>query len=109
MLLVCHVISQDHMTEGWSNIMGGSPSWQVTSLPNLVAIGTAVVEMTLICHVILENHALEGWSDFIGWSPSRLSYCPAKFKDMVLVLRVILQDHVIRALWLYEQETMKVN
>ena len=36
MFLVCHVISLDHMTKGWSNIMGGSRSWQVTSLPSLV-------------------------------------------------------------------------
>ena len=25
MFLIYHVISQDHMTKGWSNIMGGSP------------------------------------------------------------------------------------
>ena len=45
MFLVCQVISQDHMTKGWSNIMGGSLSWQVTSLPTFVPIGTVVVEI----------------------------------------------------------------
>ena len=42
--LVCHVISQDHMIDRRSNIMVGSPSWQVNSLQSLVAIGTVVVE-----------------------------------------------------------------
>ena len=45
MVLVCHVISQDHMTKEWGNIMGRSPLWQVTILPNLVVIGTVVVEI----------------------------------------------------------------
>ena len=44
MLLVYHVILQDHMTKEWRNIMGGSPSWQV-SLPSLVAIGTAETDI----------------------------------------------------------------
>ena len=38
MTLTCHV------TKEWSNIMGGSPPWQVTSLPSLVAIDTVAVE-----------------------------------------------------------------
>ena len=45
MILVCHVISQDHMTKEKSNIVGGSPSWQVTTLPSLVAIGTVLVDI----------------------------------------------------------------
>ena len=45
MVLVCHVIPQDHGTKAWSNIMGRSPSWQVTSLPRLVAIDTVAVEI----------------------------------------------------------------
>ena len=40
MILVCHVISQDHATKGWSNIMG-----RVTSLLSLVATSTVVVEL----------------------------------------------------------------
>ena len=40
MVLVCHVISQDHVTKGWSIIMG-----RVTSLSSLVAISTVVVEL----------------------------------------------------------------
>ena len=45
MILVCHVILQDHETKGWSNIVGGSPLWQVTSLPSLAAIAIVVVEI----------------------------------------------------------------
>ena len=29
--------------KGWSKIMDGCPSWQVTNLPSLLAIGIAVV------------------------------------------------------------------
>ena len=45
MVLVCHKISQGHVTKGRSNITGRSPSWQVTSLPRLVAIGTVAVKI----------------------------------------------------------------
>ena len=38
MTLTCHV------TKERSNIMGGSPPWQVPSLPSLVAIDNAVVQ-----------------------------------------------------------------
>ena len=44
MILVCRVISQDHVTKGWSN-MSRSPSRQATSLLSLVAIGTVVVKI----------------------------------------------------------------
>ena len=45
MILVFHVISKDHVMKGWSNFMGGSSLWQVTSLPSFLAIGTVVVEI----------------------------------------------------------------
>ena len=38
-ILVCHVISQDHVIKGSSEFMGRYPSWKVTTLPSLVAIG----------------------------------------------------------------------
>ena len=41
---VCYVISTDHVIKGSGN-MGGSPSWLVTILPSLVAIGTVEVEI----------------------------------------------------------------
>ena len=45
MVLLCHVILQDHGSEGLCNFMGGSSSWQVATLPNLVTMGIAVVEI----------------------------------------------------------------
>ena len=42
MVLVSHVILQEHVTKGWSNIMGRSPSRQVISLPSLGATDIAV-------------------------------------------------------------------
>ena len=43
--LVCHVISQDHVTKGQSSIMGRICSSLVTILPSLVARATVVVEL----------------------------------------------------------------
>ena len=52
--LVCQVLSQDHETKKYSNIMGSSPGRLVTILPSLVAIGNVLVEtMVLVFHMIL--------------------------------------------------------
>ena len=45
MVLVCHVISQDHLINGSSDFVGRSTSKQVTTLQNLVAIVTLAVEL----------------------------------------------------------------
>ena len=45
MVLVYHVISEDHGTKGWSKIMGRNPSCKATSLISLLAIDTVVVEI----------------------------------------------------------------
>ena len=45
MLLVSHVISQDHRIKASCNFMGKSPSRKVIILPNLVAIGNVVGEI----------------------------------------------------------------
>ena len=45
MVLVCHVISQDHEIKGSYDFMGNSLSKQVTILPSLVAKDTLVVEI----------------------------------------------------------------
>ena len=42
MILVSYMISQDHVTNGWSKMLGGRPSWEVTNLLILVARGTAL-------------------------------------------------------------------
>ena len=44
MVLVCHVISQGHLTKRSSNVMGRSLSRYVIILPSLVAIVNVVVE-----------------------------------------------------------------
>ena len=38
-ILVCHVISQNHVIKGSSEFLGRSPSRKVTTLPSLMAIG----------------------------------------------------------------------
>ena len=40
MVLVCHVISQDHVVKGSCDFMGRSPSNEVPFLPSFVVIGT---------------------------------------------------------------------
>ena len=45
MILVCHVILQDHVTKAYSNIMGGNQSRLVTILPSLVAIDTMIKDI----------------------------------------------------------------
>ena len=46
MVLVCHVISKNHVPKGSRNFMDGSPSWYTTILPGWgVAIGILVMEM----------------------------------------------------------------
>ena len=43
--LVFRVISEDHVSEGSHDFMGGSSSLYVTTLPSLIAVGIAVVEI----------------------------------------------------------------
>ena len=44
MFSVFHMILQNCMIKGLCGLVGGSPSWYVTSLPSLVVIGIVVVE-----------------------------------------------------------------
>ena len=43
-----NMISQDHKIKGPCNLMNGSPTWKVPTLPSLVAIGIVVVDMFLV-------------------------------------------------------------
>ena len=45
MLLICHVILQDHLMKEQGNFMGRNPPRLVTILPRLMATGTVVVEI----------------------------------------------------------------
>ena len=69
MLLACHLISQNHVTKGSSNIMGRSPSRLVTILPSVVVIDAVLVEV-LVCHMILRDYVIKGSCGFMGRSPS---------------------------------------
>ena len=44
-VLVCCIISQDHVIKKYTNVMGRSPLRLVTILPSLVNIETVVVEV----------------------------------------------------------------
>ena len=44
-VLVCHVISQDHVIKGSCDLITSSSSLQITTLSNFGAIGIAVVEI----------------------------------------------------------------
>ena len=70
MVLVCHVISQDHVTKGWSNIMCRRPSWQVTSFPTCANCTSGDI-MILGCHVISQDHVIKGLCDFIAGAYQR--------------------------------------
>ena len=69
-VLVCHVISQDHMMKQACNTTGKSPLRQVTILQNLAAIFASGVIMILVCHVISQDHVIKRSCDFMGGSPS---------------------------------------
>ena len=105
MVLVCHVILQDNMTKGWSNTIGRSPSWQVTSLLSLVAIGTVAVKIWFRLSRDLTRRRDQRVMWLYGHEPIKVSYNSATFGGhrhcgsgniMVLVFHVTLQDHVIK-------------
>ena len=45
MVLVCHVILQEHVIKGSCDFMSYIPSWYVITLPILVTISIVVVEI----------------------------------------------------------------
>ena len=45
MVLLCHLILQDHVIKGSWDFIHGRPFWLVITLPNLVTIGIVVVEI----------------------------------------------------------------
>ena len=72
-ILVCHLIIQDHVIKMPFDLIGRSPSWQVTVLSRLVATDTLVGEIYcfLVCHVISKDHLIKEPCDFMSRSPSR--------------------------------------
>ena len=51
MILVCDVISQEHVIKGSFDFMSRSPSRQVIILPSFVTIGVAVVEILTLLQI----------------------------------------------------------
>ena len=70
-ILVCHVISQDHIIIWSCEFMGRIRSREVIILPRFVAIGIVVVELFLVCYVISKNHVIRWSFDFNGQKQSR--------------------------------------
>ena len=70
MLLVCHVISQDHAIKESSDFTGRNPSRQAIVLPSLVAIGRGVI-LVFVCHTTLQNQVIKELNDFMVRNPSR--------------------------------------
>ena len=74
---VCHVIPRDQVIKGscefMADFMGGRYSWNVTSMPSLVATWALWYgsgdKMVLVCHLILLYHVRKGSCNFMGRSP----------------------------------------
>ena len=107
-ILVCHVISHNHVTcDLWKVmwLMSRSLSSQVTILPSLVVMATLLIENNGFCQVILQDHVIKSFIWLHGKEPLRVSPHPTKFSGyrhygrgdiMVLVYQVILQDRMIK-------------
>ena len=72
MVLVCHVILQNHVIKDSSDFIAKNPFRKVTILPTFVATDTVVVLeiMVLVCHVISEDHVIKCSCNFMGAYPS---------------------------------------
>ena len=69
MILVCHVVLQDHVTKTPGNFMGRSPSsHHPAKFGGHNHSGSG--DIVLVCHVILQDHITKRSYDFIGGSPS---------------------------------------
>ena len=65
MVLVCHMISRDHVMKRSCNVMDRSLLRQThnpAKFPGVI--------VTLVCHTILEGHMIKGSCDFMARSPS---------------------------------------
>ena len=69
MILVCHVISQDHVTKGSNSIMGRSPS-NPAKFGGHRHCGSGYVTISF-CHVILQDLVIKGSCDFVDRISSR--------------------------------------
>ena len=77
MVLVCHMILQDHVIKALYNcgksppIVSHHPAWS----GDHGHCGCGDI-MVLVCHVILQDHVTKGSGNFISRDPSRgVTYC----------------------------------
>ena len=111
LVLVCHVISQDHVIKGSCDFMERSSWSELTIPPSLLAIDALIVE--IICHVIdslsrdLARPHDQRVKRLYRLKPIKVSYHPVKFGShwhcgsgsmMILVCDMISHDHVIKGL-----------
>ena len=102
---ICHVTSWDHVFEVSCDNMGGSSSWYVTTLPNLVAIEIAVVEICFwFAMWSYKTTWLKSYVALLVGAPT-ISHLPAIYGGhrhsvswviMVLVCHMVSQDHMIK-------------
>ena len=95
MVLICHVISQDHLIKGSCNFMR-SPSRWTRILPSLVTMATLMVELRFdfVTWSYKTKWSIKGSCDFLGGNPL-VSHHPTKLGshkhcgsgDMFLVVK----------------------
>ena len=73
MVLICHMILWDHVINGSSSCISGTPSWLSQTHAKFGGhrhhgSGDIIV---LIYHVILQDHMIKGFCDFMGSTSSR--------------------------------------
>ena len=73
MVLFCRMISQHHVTKGWSNMGTLKPLMASHELAKFVCLRYCGSEdiMILVYHVILQDKLIKGSCDFMGKSVSR--------------------------------------
>ena len=90
MFLIYHVTSYKHMYKRLCELMGGSPSWWVTTLPHLRGNWSSASEdmKYLIRHVISQNHLIQGSGNIM--SGSYVTTLPRLMAIGIVVVKMLL-------------------
>ena len=70
MILICRMISQDHVIKSLLDFIGIKIIYYPTKFGDHSYTGSGDI-MVLACHVISQDHVIKVWCDFIVASPSR--------------------------------------
>ena len=111
MIIVCHVIFQDHMIKGNMALRAGDhQGGSINILSSLVVKSTVLVDIM----ILLSRHLTRTRDKRIIWlygqERIKVGYVPAKFGDhrpsdsgdiMILTCHIISQDHVIKGLYAF--------